>query len=340
MAELAEQARIKKERLKREKEQKERLLKAQQAAHERVEERMRRLKEQEEARIRRQEELRIKREKQQADLERMREESRLQLEYKRAGDAALRELDFKLDNYVRVQEDLKVSFSLSTEDERWLKFIEVAKLRKPTAFFSLIPLEGETPLADGKYYSSDAVAEKLDKFNNMNFSLQVNKEMDVEKFIRPMIFKLSVDEGLVPVDEDAIVREGAQFKGWKLSFKYGARDAYFLMASQKARRLRRQYLDSVRQIAAGAKRDNLGEIQLTHEKKEALKRFRSIVIDDLRVKEREEAVEKKQERDLKRETERNARRERLKAQRGFKSSGNNRPQRRTGGTGQARRFGQ
>lgn len=261
IAEEARQAeRIEQQRLKKQKELREKQLAEREAEREakRKEQELQRERErkarEEERALKIAEQERIRREREEKRIaDRQAEE--LKRELKRYCDDALRQVSFKAAEHVSVERSIDRNFDFDCDDSRWLELWKAASGRSSQLFFDLIAIENEKRAGD--YPTKESVQEKLEKLKQMTFVMNV---MKVENKGRPMpratVYKVDSENGLVPPTEENTLKEGDTIKGWRVPFSYGGDKEIFIMTERKATRLQKEWNDKIREIKRIAKKSS------------------------------------------------------------------------------------
>ena len=324
-AETAELARIKKEKLKREKEMQERALEQQRKAQEREEHRRKMRQEQEEKRKQAQQERERKMREQKEKLAAAREETMRQNELRKFGTESLKDFSFNLNKYIAVQKDVAKTVLVVCEDELWLNLAEKLKSRSSNDFYALIPLEGEKPLPPNKFYDETAISEKMGKLDEHEFSIIVRSgNMSVEQ--NPVsVYSISYEEGLKPVDQSrAIICKDGTPEGWKLPFTYGSPMTYYVMTPKKASSIQRQYFTDLRAIVRKARMNNADNIKITAMRREYFNVFPQKVLQAMDQPDKEEQSSVQAVRHDAKAKARQDRLNRLKSQKRLRSSSDRR----------------
>jgi len=290
-AERMEAERLRKEKAKREKEMAAKVAERERIRKQQEEERERIRREREEERERKLEAQRKEREERDAQREAERRAAAQQRELKRYGEDVLKTVSFKLDEYVAVEPSLSRLFSFDSEDPLWTRLSQAVASRSAFVFFDSIETKVDTKV--GEFHTSEAISAKLERLRKMKFKMNVMSDAGPEACKTACVYRIDPDEGLVPPEEDATVKNEGYVVGWCVDFTYGSGKTLFLMTTRKAERLQSEWNAKAREIRMTARRNNLDEAAVSSLRSKWASDFTALVRAQILIREpAEEKVEK------------------------------------------------
>ena len=273
-AEAQEEARQAAARKKAQAAQAEKVRKAKEAAEkaraEKEAERLRKQQEREEKiRLDREAKERAIREKQEAK-ERAEREKEEQEELRKYGEDMLSTVRFALSDHVVIAYDYQGCFDLACADELWRNLASVSLGRNAALFFDYVRPDSMTnDLVRGKFPSREIMMDAKHKLDTLRFSLAVTLKYEPKTSDRPVLVRLDPEKGLVLPDDLQEIKDKKRVTGWTTSFVFGDRTPLFLMSIPDANAYRRDWNQQYKAIDAEQKRYNLSA-ETVRERRESL----------------------------------------------------------------------
>lgn len=291
-AEAELKAAEKREKLAREKKEKERQefqAKKEAEAKAKKEEAERRKREREEQRVQQQE---ARRQQREAEQERRRQEAenrRQQQENKRNGEQYMQSIRIDAADHYCVEAGMQKYVEFSVKEPRWAEIEMAIGTKNPTVFCAMLdPQKDEAAVG---FPDAGRIAAAQAKLAEERFTFIVKQSAEVPKWAKLEVVRANVKTGVdLPESGQEFRDKEGRVDSWHCPFRYGDENPVFVMTGDTAKRLRREWADTVKSIQSEARKSRLTPEALKGKLRGAFALFASSIRGQLAVEPEDPAV--------------------------------------------------